>query len=124
MTLPVNIESLIDGRVVESDRIEFKKGWNHVSIPCHKDFACKELMIDEEGHIRDRKLTIATANDIRKQIFSLIVENNRITRRELSESIGINQSAIQKHIEALINNGNIKREGKTRASYFIVLKDF
>lgn len=81
-------------------------------------------MIDEEGHIRDRKLTIATANDIRKQIFSLIVENNRITRRELSESIGINQSAIQKHIEALINNGNIKREGKTRASYFIILKDF
>lgn len=96
----------------------------YVSIPCHKDFACKELMIDEEGHIRDRKLTIATANDIRKQIFSLIVENNRITRRELSESIGINQSAIQKHIEALINNGNIKREGKTRASYFIILKDF
>ena len=25
MTLPVNIESLIDSRVVESDRIEFKK---------------------------------------------------------------------------------------------------
>ena len=32
MTLPVNIESLIDGRVVESDRIEFKKGWNPDAI--------------------------------------------------------------------------------------------
>ena len=32
MTLPINIESLIDGRVVESDRIEFKKGWNPDSI--------------------------------------------------------------------------------------------
>ena len=32
MTLPVNIESLIDGRVVESDRIEFKKGWNPNAI--------------------------------------------------------------------------------------------
>lgn len=32
MTLPVNIESLIDGRVVECDRIEFKKGWNPDSI--------------------------------------------------------------------------------------------
>lgn len=96
----------------------------YVSIPCHKDFICKELMIDDEGHIRDRKLTIATAVDIRKQIFSLIVENNHITRRELAQAIGINQSAIQKHIVALINNGNIKREGKTRGSYFIVLKDF
>ena len=32
MTLPVNVESLIDGRVVESDRIEFKKGWNPTDI--------------------------------------------------------------------------------------------
>ena len=32
MTLPVNIESLIDGRVVESDRIELKKGWNPLCI--------------------------------------------------------------------------------------------
>ena len=32
MTLPVNIESLIDGRVVECDRIEFKKGWNPDAI--------------------------------------------------------------------------------------------
>ena len=32
MTLPINVESLIDGRVVESDRIEFKKGWNPDAI--------------------------------------------------------------------------------------------
>ena len=28
MTLPVNIEALINGEVVENDRIEFKKGWD------------------------------------------------------------------------------------------------
>ena len=67
MTLPINIESLIDGRVVESDRIEFKKGLN-------------------------------------------------------PDTIGINQSAIQKHIEVLIINGNIARKGRTRGSYFIILK--
>ena len=32
MTLPINVESLIDGRVVECDRIEFKKGWNPDAI--------------------------------------------------------------------------------------------
>lgn len=67
MTLPVNVESLIDGRVVESDRIEFKKGWK-------------------------------------------------------PDTIGINQSAIQKHIDLLINNGKIARKGRTRGSYFIILK--
>ena len=94
----------------------------YVSIPCHKDFVCKELMVDDKGHIRDRKFTIATANDIRKQIFDLISKNNRISRREISEAVGINQSAIQKHINVLINNGNIRREGKTKASYYIILK--
>lgn len=33
MTLPINVESLIDGRVVESDRIEFKKGCSQ-SVIC------------------------------------------------------------------------------------------
>lgn len=67
MTLPINVESLIDGRVVESDRIEFKKGWK-------------------------------------------------------PDTIGINHSAIQKHIDLLINNGKIARKGRTRGSYFIILK--
>ncbi len=32
MTLQINIESLIDGRVVESGRLEFKVGWNPDAI--------------------------------------------------------------------------------------------
>jgi len=28
MTLPINIESLINKNIIESERIEFKKGWN------------------------------------------------------------------------------------------------
>lgn len=94
----------------------------YVSVPCHKDFVCKELTIDEDGHIRERKLTAITAVGIRKQIYDLIESNTHITRRELSDTIGINQSAIQKHIEVLINNGNIERKGRTRGSYFVILK--
>jgi ATP-dependent DNA helicase RecG len=94
----------------------------YVSVPCHKDFICKELTIDEDGHIRERKLTAITAVGIRKQIYDLIESNTHITRRELSDTIGINQSAIQKHIEVLINNGNIERKGRTRGSYFVILK--
>lgn len=94
----------------------------YVSIPCHKDFVCKELTVDEDGHIRERKHSVATGVDIRKQIFKLIVGNTHITRRELADTVGINQSAIQKHIEVLIKNGNIGRKGRTRGSYFVILK--
>jgi len=95
----------------------------YVSIPCHKDFICKELIVDEDGHIRERKLTVATAVDVRKQIFNLIVANTHISRRELSDIIGINQSAIQKHIEALVRNGVIEKRGIKRGRYYVILKD-
>ncbi len=94
----------------------------YVSIPCHKDFICKELTIDEDGHILERKLTVATAGDIRKRIFEMIVNNPHITRNELADSIGINPSAVQKHIEILVNKGFIERKGRTRGSYFTILK--
>lgn len=32
MNIPINIKTLLSGKVVESERIEFKKGWNPVSI--------------------------------------------------------------------------------------------
>ena len=32
MAIPINIEKLISGRIVENERIEFKKGWNPASI--------------------------------------------------------------------------------------------
>jgi len=32
MTLPVNINDLINGQVVEWDRIEFKRGWNPEAV--------------------------------------------------------------------------------------------
>ncbi len=28
MNIPINIETLLAGKVVESERIEYKKGWN------------------------------------------------------------------------------------------------
>ena len=31
-SLPINIESLLNGKAVESNRLEFKKGWNPDAI--------------------------------------------------------------------------------------------
>ena len=32
MTIPINIEKLLSGRVVESERIEYKRSWNPEAI--------------------------------------------------------------------------------------------
>lgn len=58
----------------------------------------------------------------RIEVLRLVVENNYITHKELTRKIGIASSAIQKHLEVLVNEGYIKREGKTRSSYWIILK--
>ena len=80
------------------------------------------MVVDDDGHIRERKLTVTTAVDVRKQIFDLIVTNTHISRRELSDAVGINQSAIQKHIETLVKNGNIEKRGIKRGRYYVILK--
>lgn len=32
MTLPINIKTIIDGQTIESDRLEYKCGWNPEKI--------------------------------------------------------------------------------------------
>lgn len=32
MALPINIEELLSGRVVETERLEFKEGWNPQAV--------------------------------------------------------------------------------------------
>lgn len=44
MALPINIEDLLGGLVVEGTRVEYKKGWN-------PEFVCDELTMDKDGHI-------------------------------------------------------------------------
>lgn len=58
----------------------------------------------------------------RIEILRLVIENNYITRKELTQKVGIASSAIQKHLEVLVNEGYIKREGKTKSSYWVILK--
>ncbi|MDO8747693.1 MAG: ATP-binding protein, partial [Candidatus Omnitrophota bacterium] len=32
MAIPINIEELLSGRVVETERLEFKEGWNPLAV--------------------------------------------------------------------------------------------
>jgi len=49
-----------------------------------------------------------------------IINNPNISRKELSNSIGINQSAIQKHLDTLKKKGLLKRIGPDKGGHWEV----
>ncbi|RLJ08094.1 MAG: hypothetical protein DRP16_02110 [Candidatus Aenigmatarchaeota archaeon] len=57
-----------------------------------------------------------------KEILRLLKENPRITRAKLSEKLGINPSAVQKHLEKLKAMGLIKRIGPDKGGYWKVVE--
>lgn len=46
-----------------------------------------------------------------KEILQRIVGENTISRRKLADDLGINESAVKKHLNALKNKGILKRIG-------------
>lgn len=56
------------------------------------------------------------------QILELIQKQPKISYREMIEQLGINKSAIQKHLEALKDAGWLERIGGTRG-YWLVKKE-
>ncbi|WP_312082938.1 RNA-binding domain-containing protein [Epilithonimonas hominis] len=68
----------------------------------------------QDGH---SKIELTPAQD---QVFRLIVENPKISRRELAENLKINESAIQKHINKLKEKKVIERVGKTNGYWEII----
>jgi fido (protein-threonine AMPylation protein)/DNA-binding transcriptional ArsR family regulator len=100
------------------------------------------LLLGENNELKNRHLRVDTTTDIVEEqtdtlkenkggqktdsggqkkwsekvvrLLDLIKENPAITRNELSEALGINPSAVQKHIDKLKNEGVIAREGSDK----------
>ena len=54
-----------------------------------------------------------------KAVLECIIADPKISRSQLSEKLGVNESAIQKHLEVLKKKRVIEREGKTKGSWKI-----
>jgi len=100
------------------------------------------LLLGEKNELRNRHLRIETSSDAVKEpnsplninsggqkddsggqkrwsekvvrLLELLIEKPNITRKELSEALQINPSAVQKHIVKLKNEGVIFREGSDK----------
>jgi ATP-dependent DNA helicase RecG len=57
-----------------------------------------------------------------KEVFALIVANPKISRKQLAEKLSINESAVQKHTDALKKKEVIKRESETTGQWTIMVK--
>ena len=99
------------------------------------------LLLGENNELKNRYLTIETVSDVVREqnvplitnksgqkkwsekvvrLFELIVKKPNITRKELSEALQINPSAIQKHIEKLKREGVIVRMGSDKKGFWKV----
>lgn len=58
-----------------------------------------------------------------RKIVNLIQKNPSISRKEISDKLKINQSAIQKHLETLKKKGFLKRVGSARGGYWELIEE-
>jgi ATP-dependent DNA helicase RecG len=54
-------------------------------------------------------------------MIELIAHNNRISRKEIALNIGINESAVQKHLNKLKHLKVIERIGRTRGYWQMLI---
>lgn len=101
----VEFKVLKSGFVVKFFRIDVKEIESHPT---------KEIFSGQEKTEKwSRKWS-----DKQKLIIQLISENKNISRKELSEKVGINPSAIQKHIDKFKKEGILKRVGPNKGGYW------
>jgi len=92
-----------------------------------KEFGRQFISVFKRKHIKMEKGAEkwsekwSELSDRQKGILEVIKENSQITRKELSANIGINQSAIQKHLDKLKQKGILKRIGPDKGGYWEVI---
>ena len=60
--------------------------------------------------------------ETQQQIIRLIKENNKITREEIANKIGITKSGVQYNLNILKKNNYIRRVGRTYKGYWEILQ--
>ena len=98
-----------------------------------EDFAYLETKVDQKGGperwTRKRKggpekgkVDQKSGPETRISILQLIQENESITSREMSNRLGINRSAISKHLKKMQEENIIRREGSQKSGRWVIIK--
>lgn len=93
---------------------EYKKTLKH-------EPQCLNERVDKKGGQEIKKVDKKGGQETRYAIVKLIANNGNITSTEMAKSLGINRSAVSKHLKRLQEEGVIHREGSTKAGRWVVL---
>lgn len=59
----------------------------------------------------------------REAILGMIAQNTKVTSTQMAETLGINRSAVSKHLKKMQEDGIIKREGPDKGGKWVVLNN-
>ena len=124
MALAINIEDLLNKQKIESNRIEFKKGWNPGSI--YRSICAFANDFDDLGSEKSSEIIMVgsekTVNSSVK-ILAQIKQKPTISAVEIAMQIEMSSRGVEKQIRKLREKGIIKRIGADRGGYWEIIKD-
>lgn len=79
------------------------------------------MSMNRKGGQKAKKVDRKSGQETRDAIISLISANQNITTTQMAESLGINRSAISKHLKLMQTKGIIRRIGPDKGGHWEVL---
>lgn len=81
-----------------------------------------ETFNHSEGGQKIEKVDRKGGQKTREAILDLIKNNEKITSTKMAQTLGINRSAISKHLKKMQDEGMIRREGPDKGGKWVVVK--
>lgn len=78
--------------------------------------------VDQKQARWTRKVDQKSGPETRNAILRLISENASITSREMANKLGINRSAVSKHLKKMQDNDIIHREGPQKSGHWVIIR--
>ena len=118
------IQALVDSR--EQDSTEpFREFmlWEHIKNLQHEMATYRETLeeMDRKGGQKTRKVDRKGGQKTRDAILDMIVQDAKITSTQMAATLGINRSAVSKHLKKMQEDGTVRREGPDKGGKWVVL---
>lgn len=78
-------------------------------------------IVDTKGGQKTEKVDRKSGQKTRDAILDMIAQDAKVTSTQMAETLGINRSAVSKHLKKMQEDGIIKREGPDKGGKWIIL---
>lgn len=115
----------------ERQNIEYKQSWERGTLKiinsCIEAGLPEPEMIEMNGGIqvtlfRPGKGLVDGLVESQSKVLDMIRENPKVSKKAMSDAVGISTTAIDKNIKALKDKGFIKRVGSDRWGHWVIIK--